>query len=101
MHQASEEKIGKQNFLVNFKAAFKNTIPLHKMMLSTPTKSSVRIGSDRSESFDTKPNFRQDYSLLWDFFNLVLGKIMSCGVQRSVLLAYAKETESFSSTTPA
>ena len=71
-------------------------------MTLSNTTSSVRIGKDLSEPFDTKRGFRQGDSLSCDFFNLMLEKIIRAAelnrsgtiLYKSVqLLAYADDID--------
>ncbi|XP_049301820.1 LINE-1 retrotransposable element ORF2 protein isoform X6 [Bactrocera dorsalis] len=93
LEKTREGRIDTHHIFVDFKAAFDSTkrsclyaamsefgipaklIRLCKLTLSN-TKSSVRIGKNLSEPFDTKRGFRQGDSLSCDFFNLLLEKII-------------------------
>ncbi|XP_054089974.1 putative uncharacterized transposon-derived protein F52C9.6 isoform X1 [Zeugodacus cucurbitae] len=72
------------------------------MLTLSNTKSSVMIGKDLSEPFDTKRGFREDDSLSCDFFNLMLEKMIRAAelnrdgtiFYKSVqLLAYADDID--------
>ncbi|XP_054085666.1 LINE-1 retrotransposable element ORF2 protein isoform X1 [Zeugodacus cucurbitae] len=119
LEKTREKRIDTHHLFVDFKAAFDSTkrsclyaamsefdipaklIRLCKLTLSN-TKSSVMIGKDLSEPFDTKRGFRQGDSLSCDFFNLMLEKIIRAAelnregtiFYKSVqLLAYADDID--------
>ncbi|XP_054086050.1 putative uncharacterized transposon-derived protein F52C9.6 isoform X2 [Zeugodacus cucurbitae] len=119
LEKTRERRIDTHHLFIDFKAAFDSTkrsclyaamsefgipaklIRLCKLTLSN-TKSSVRIGKDLSEPFDTKRGFRQGDSLSCDFFNLLLEKIIRAAelnregtiFYKSVqLLAYADDID--------
>ncbi|XP_054089770.1 LINE-1 retrotransposable element ORF2 protein isoform X1 [Zeugodacus cucurbitae] len=119
LEKTREKRIDTHHLFIDFKAAFDSTkrsclyaamsefgipaklIRLCKLTLSN-TKSSVMIGKDFSEPFDTKRGFRQGDSLSCDFFNLMLEKIIRAAelnregtiFNKSVqLLAYADDID--------
>ncbi|CAD7006253.1 unnamed protein product [Ceratitis capitata] len=82
MEKTRKKRIVTHHLLVNFKAAFDSKkwsclyVAIYKFGIPTKLIRLCRIWKNLSEPFDTKRGFRQGNSLSFDFFNLMLERII-------------------------